>query len=179
MATVTGGEKMVAALQKYAGPKALTLRVGFLENATYPDGKPVAMIAAIQEYGAPKAPLGAIPPRPFFRNMVGAQKGGWGAAIAAELKASDYDAETALKSVGEMIAGELQLSIRATISPPLSEVTMLLRGKYPLDQKIGKRQVLDAIHEVKSGKTSGLSGTSAKPLVRTGHLLNSVGYDVK
>ena len=179
MATVTGGEKMVAALQKYAGLKALTLRVGFLENATYPDGKPVAMIAAIQEYGAPDAPLGAIPPRPFFRNMVAAQKGGWGGAIAANLKATNYDAEAALKAVGEGIASELQLSIRATNSPPLSEVTLLLRKKYGLDEKIGKRQVIEAIGEVKSGKTSGLSGTAAKPLVRTGHLLSSVSYDVK
>lgn len=38
-----------------AGPQAQTatgIRVGFLENATYPDGKSVASIAAIQEYGA-------------------------------------------------------------------------------------------------------------------------------
>ena len=50
--------------------KAAKVRIGFLENATYPDGKPVAMIAAIQEFGAPAR---NIPPRPFFRQMIAAK----------------------------------------------------------------------------------------------------------
>jgi len=180
MAKITGGEKLVAALKKYAGPKALTLRVGFLESARhYPGGLPVAAVAAIQEYGAPSAPLGAIPPRPFFRTMVSAKKSTWGAAIAASLKSTNYDAEAALRTVGEVIAGQLKLSIRSTNSPALSEVTLLLRKKYPIDAKIGMREVLSAIREVKSGKTSGLSGTAAKPLIRSGHLIGSVSYDIK
>ena len=81
MATMQGGKDLEAKLralaQKVASPA--TLRVGFLEGATYPDGKPVAMIAAIQDFGAPRA---GIPPRPFFRNMIAAKKGEWPGAIA-------------------------------------------------------------------------------------------------
>ena len=56
--------------------KAAKVRIGFLENATYPDGKPVAMIAAIQEFGAPAR---NIPPRPFFRQMIAAKSSGMAA----------------------------------------------------------------------------------------------------
>ena len=96
MVTVRGGDKLENALRDVAarlGGKK-TLRVGFLEDATYPAGKPkalraaykarkkagekgavggalygtsVAMVAAIQNYGAPRA---GIPPRPFFNNMI-------------------------------------------------------------------------------------------------------------
>jgi hypothetical protein len=70
MAEVKGGEKLEAALATLATKLAVpaTLRVGFLENAKYPDGTPVAAVAAWQNYGT-----GSIPPRPFFSNMV-AQK---------------------------------------------------------------------------------------------------------
>ncbi len=37
--------------RRYQGP-APVLKVGFLENAFYPDGTPVAMVAMIQEFGA-------------------------------------------------------------------------------------------------------------------------------
>lgn len=48
-----GGEKIEQKLREIAekAGKANTVRVGFLEGATYPDGTPVAQIAAIQEYG--------------------------------------------------------------------------------------------------------------------------------
>ena len=49
-----GGDKAISAIAsamlKYGkGPK---LKVGFLENATYPDGTSVAMVAMINEFGA-------------------------------------------------------------------------------------------------------------------------------
>lgn len=50
-----GGEKTGNFIQRWMrrvrGPSPI-LKVGFLENATYPDGTPVAMIAMIQEFGA-------------------------------------------------------------------------------------------------------------------------------
>ena len=55
MATLKGGAHADAYLQKIADriKQAGTLRVGFLEGATYPDGTSVAMVAAIQNFGAP------------------------------------------------------------------------------------------------------------------------------
>lgn len=48
-----GGEKLEAKLREIAekAGRANTVRVGFLEGATYPNGLPVAYIAAINEYG--------------------------------------------------------------------------------------------------------------------------------
>lgn len=123
---------------------AARVRVGFLEGATYPDGKSVAMIAAIQDFGAPAR---GIPPRPFFRNMVAAKKAEWPEAVSNLLVANGYDAEKTLGQVGEGIAGQLRQSIVDTNEPPLKPAT-IARKK------------------------------SSKPLVDTGHMLQSVDYDV-
>lgn len=141
-----GGEKVAAALdriaKKMAGKK--TLRVGFLAGATYPDGKPVAMIAAILDFGAPAA---GIPPRPFFRNMIAAKEKDWGKALAVNLVDTDYDVEKALDRVGFGIEGQLRESIQATNSPALAPATVARKG-------------------------------FAKPLVDTGHMLNSIDHEV-
>lgn len=50
-----GGNRAQAAINKVAAKYSTaspTLKVGFLENAKYPDGTSVAMIAMIQEFGA-------------------------------------------------------------------------------------------------------------------------------
>jgi hypothetical protein len=124
----TGGDKLQAKLAEIGRgfAKAKKVRVGFLENATYPDtGEPVAMVAAIQEFGAPSK---NIPPRPFFRHMIAAKSGEWPQGVAAALKASDNDAEVALGIVGEGIAGQLRQSIIDTNSPPLKPATIKRKG---------------------------------------------------
>lgn len=146
MVEIRGGDKLEAVLggivKKLAEPG--TVRVGFLENATYPDGTSVPMVAAIQEFGAPKA---GIPPRPFFRNMIAAKSAEWGPAVGAALVANDYDVHRTLAQTGDGIKGQLQQSIVDTNSPPLAASTVERKG-------------------------------FAKPLVDTGHMLNSVDYDV-
>jgi hypothetical protein len=177
MPSFTGGEAFQNALrdlgQKLSRPA--TLRVGFLEGATYPNGQPVAMVAAIQEFGAPRA---GIPPRPFFRNMIAARKASWPAAIIQALKDNDYDVKKALAITGLGIAGQLQQSIRDTNDPNLSPVTLMLRkmfGNHP--ENIRARDVAEARRRVAAGESS--AGVSTKPLVWTGHLINSVGSEVK
>jgi hypothetical protein len=147
VATLRGGQKLEAALKELSKKieKKATLRVGFLEGATYPDGTPVAMVAAIQDFGAPGA---GIPPRPFFRNMIAEKSPGWGPATGKLLVANNYDVDKTLSQVGEGIKGQLQQSIHDTNSPPLKPATI-------------KRKGFD------------------KPLVSTGHMLNSVDYDIK
>jgi hypothetical protein len=127
MATISGGDKLEAALrqmvEKVSNPA--TLRVGFLEGATYPDGKPVAMIAAIQEFGAPNA---GIPPRPFFRNMIKNKSDQWPEGVKNALIATNYDAEKALDIVGAAIAGQLRQSVIDTNDPPLKPATIRRKG---------------------------------------------------
>ena len=102
-----------------------TLRVGFLEGSTEADGTSVPLIAAVQEFGSPTE---GIPARPFFRSMVDAKSPGWGAAVAAILKANDYDATNALEQLGEGIKGQLQQSIIDTNAPPLAPATVKAKG---------------------------------------------------
>lgn len=141
MARVTGGTRIVAVLSRY---EPAVVRVGFLANARYPDGKPVAMIAAIQEYGAPGV---GIPPRPFFRNMIADKQGEWPSAIRGLLSANDNDAVRTLDLAGAAIAGQLRESIINTNAPPLEPSTIRRKGH-------------------------------SKPLVDTGHMLQSIDHEV-
>lgn len=127
MASLKGGGKLDKKIQEIGSniATARVLRVGFLENATYPDGTQVALVAAIQNFGAPAA---GIPPRPFFSNMVAAKKDGWPAAIAKNLKRTDYDAAKAFALVGEGVSGQLRQSITQTNSPPLKPATIKRKG---------------------------------------------------
>jgi len=162
MATVSGGAKLNSKLAEMAKllSNASSVKVGFLAESTYPDGKPVAMIAAIQDYGAPSR---GIPPRPFFRNMVAAKKAEWPGAIKDLLKANGYDALRTLQQTGDAIAGQLRESIINTNSPPLAASTLRRRGVAP-----GTK------YDPGKPETFG-----AKPLVDTGHMLNSINYQVK
>lgn len=127
MAQIRGGDVFEQRIRQIATAVAVpaTLRVGFLANATYPDGKQVAMIAAIHNYGAPRA---NIPARPFFSNMIAAKQKEWPPAIANLLRVNNYDAELALDIAGAAIAGQLRQSIIETNAPPLKPATIRRKG---------------------------------------------------
>lgn len=180
MASVTGGDKLMAILEKKAAefarvnnPKAL--EVGFLEDATYPDGTSVAMVAAIQEYGAPGV---GIPPRPFFRKMVAKHKSEWGPALGRYVRKTKGDLPMALAYLGERIAGELRESIISIQDPPLSPVTVMLRDMKSRDQSlvVTRSTVEEARQKVAAGESN--HGASTKPLVETGHMLARIDYRV-
>ncbi len=118
--TVRGGDKLSAELQRITrmATNAKEVRVGFLAEATYPDGKPVAMIAAIHNWGK----------WPFFSNMIRQKSPEWGPATGALLKANDYDAAKTLAQVGEAVVGQLRQSIVDTNEPPLAESTIRRKG---------------------------------------------------
>lgn len=127
MAEVKGGqefERRMLEIARMLGGGS-SLKVGFLQKATYPDGTPVALIAAIQNYGAPRA---GIPPRPFFSNMIKEKSKEWPAAIGNLLTKNDYDAEKVLRLAGEAIAGQLRQSIVDTNEPPLAPSTIARKG---------------------------------------------------
>lgn len=141
-----GGQALVKRLEELAQRlgDGGTLRVGFLEGATYPDGTPVALVAAVNEFGRPDRNQ---PPRPFFRAMISEKQKDWPRALGAVAKNNDYDIDKTLGQMGEGIKGQLQESIRQLDSPALSPVTVARKG-------------------------------FAKPLVDTGHMMNSVDYEV-
>jgi hypothetical protein len=127
MPDISGGDKLQAALDKIARKlkKGGTVKVGFLEGATYPDGTSVPLVAAINEFGAPSR---GQPPRPFFRNMIAAKSGEWPKAIEGLLIANDYDARRTLELTGAAIAGQLRQSIVDLVDPPLAPSTIARKG---------------------------------------------------
>jgi hypothetical protein len=177
MARITGGKRLEAKLRELSQKvaKARVLKVGFLEGATYPDGTPVAMVAAIQEYGAPSR---SIPPRPFFRPMVAKESPGWGGVLATQLKATNFDAGLSLERLGALIAGQLREGIIAIQDPPLSPITLMLRKMQYDDSSliVTGRTVGEAAARVAAGDS--YAGVPTKPLVWTGHLLQSVDFTV-
>lgn len=147
MAEIKGGDRLKDFFQHLNDKldNASSVKVGFLAEATYPDGTPVAMIAAIQEYGAPRA---GIPPRPFFRNMIAAKSAEWGPAMGELLIENDFDSLRMYQLTGEAISSQLRQSIQDTNSPALAPATIKRKG-------------------------------FAKTLIDTGHLYQSVAYEVK
>lgn len=178
MAEVSGGDKAKPYLEAIAAKlgRAKAVRVGFLENATYPDGTKVAMVAAIQEFGAPRA---GIPPRPYFRTMIAKESPTWGVKVAATLKAYDNDALSALEAIGLGIESQLRESIIEVNSPALSEVTLMLRMMRSQDQSLVVTGKTVAIARARVAAGERAQGVNTKPLDDTGHMLNSVASEVK
>lgn len=173
-----GGDKLTRRLAEISKmvSKPGTLRVGFLEGATYPNGTPVAMVAAIQEFGAPRA---GIPPRPYFRSMIKKESPAWGDKLAAVLKSRDYNVLEALELMGQGIEGQLRESIIDTDTPPLSKITLMLRKMRSEDQSlvVTGRTVGEAARRVAAGES--VAGVNTKVLDDTGHMLKSVDHEVK
>lgn len=175
MAEVKGGDRFRSALDQMAQSlaSASTVEVGFLENATYPNGTPVALVAALNEFGG-----GSQPPRLFFRSMIAKHKAEWPAAVAGVLRATNYNAAMTLAQVGAGIKGQLQQSIVDTNGPPLSPITLMLRkikAESP-DRIITGATVGEAARRVAAGEST--AGVSTKPLVDSAHMLNSADYHV-
>lgn len=159
MAALSGGdalERHLAEIAERLG-NGDVLRVGFLENASYPDGTPVALVAGANEFGDPGRNR---PPRPFFRNMITDRSQMWPRELGSILQASGFDAARSLGLMGERIKGQLQESIRSFAEPPLAESTIKAKSRGRVDE-----------HPAGYGPE--------KPLIRTGHMLNSVDYDVQ
>ena len=141
MVMLSGGNKLDEFLKDLGRKVAqsASVEIGFMEDATYEDGTPVALVAMIQDYGAPAA---NIPPRPFFRNMIEAESEHWGEDLATLLKSTNYNAEQALDLMGEEIAGELQDSINEFDSVPLAPATIASKGF--------DKQLIDTAHMFRS-----------------------------
>ena len=119
MVTKTGS--LSAALAKYKDMNA-TLRVGVLENATYPDGTPVAMVAFWNEYGTR-----TIPVRAFFRTTISENKKNWVLSVQ-NLAKQHSDGKKILGLMGEHIKGQIVNSINTWSDPPNAPYTVKQKG---------------------------------------------------
>ncbi len=127
-----------AALEKLSG-KAKVVRVGFLEEATYPnvDGEPlpVAQVAYWNEYGTTGEIdvegggfFHHIPPRPFFRKTIAEHSSEWGKQAAQLLKSNNYDVDITLNKLGEHIKGQITEAILTYEDPPNAPSTIKKKG---------------------------------------------------
>jgi hypothetical protein len=127
MASVSGGDKITQMLSSYLNgiDAAPVVEIGFMADATYPEGTQVALVAAVNEFGAPSR---NIPPRPFFRNMIADKKGEWAPGFKDELARNGNAVDKALGAVGEVIAGQLRESITTFEGVPLKPATITRKG---------------------------------------------------
>ena len=149
--TRTGDIPKIQSVLKAFGDKKVD--IGFFEEAVYPDGTPVAYVAAIHEFGYP---AGGIPARSFFRPTIAAKANEWARQVAGASLAvikGDTTADAALEGIGGMAAGQVAEAIARITSPALKEATIRAR-------------------------TNASGGTSSKPLVDTGQMLQSVTHKV-
>ncbi|HGB4871447.1 TPA: hypothetical protein ACIVK9_005419 [Salmonella enterica subsp. enterica serovar Muenchen] len=127
---VTGGRQFRQKLKQAADnlKSGKSLKVGFLEGATYPDGTPVAMVAAANEFGRVVNGQDVQPARPFFRNMIAAKSPEWGDVMVRILTVNNFDTKVALDLMGWRIRDQLAASITELVSPPLAESTVKRKG---------------------------------------------------
>lgn len=118
-----GGDKLTQALAKIAGEMTGSVRVGFLEGSTYPDGTPTAAVAFWNEFGTTD-----IPPRPFFRTTISNMSGAWGKRLGDAAVHFDYDGEKVLNLMGQTMAEDVQSSITGWTDPANAESTIASKG---------------------------------------------------
>lgn len=112
---------LAKALSKYKDMNA-SVRVGVLEDATYPNGESVAMVAFRNEYGTQ-----TIPVRAFFRTTVSNQKNNWVLSTTNLMKIHN-DPEKVMGLMGEHMKGQIVQSINTWTDPPNAPLTVKLKG---------------------------------------------------
>lgn len=128
-------------------------KVGFFEDAQYPDGTPVAYIAAIQEFGYPE---GNIPPRSFIRTTISEKKADWNALMVKGARAiirGKQSVESVMEGMGLQAEGDMRKKITEINDPPLKEATLAARRRR--------------------------GNSSAKPLNDTGYMLSQLVSQVE
>lgn len=119
--------KRVAAMGK------MQAQIGWQDTAKYPDGTPVALVAQTQEFGSPAR---RIPPRPFVRTTMAAEKNTWSQTMGLGVKAVTAGTRTPLQvftAIGELAAGDVRMTITQINSPPLAESTQKSRAGRGLE----------------------------------------------
>jgi len=134
----------------------MVAQVGFPSGINYEEGTPVAYVATIQEFGAPEV---NIPPRPFMRPTVKANKHEWTKIIASRIPKVVMGKMTAfdvLDLVGISAAADIQVTISKVDSPPNSPATIKRKGssKPLVDTGLMVASVQNAVNKAGSDFTA-------------------------
>ena len=152
------GSKLKDKLRKIAALDDLELKVGFFENARYPDGTPVAYVGYLNEYG------GHNPPRPFMKRTAKRRIKAWSKGIAANLNRADKSSlKIAYNKAGQVAVGDVKRTIKdwsPTDPRPNSPATIAAKAR-----------------RARSGKNL-MPINPASVLIDTGKMISSVAYEV-
>jgi len=126
MAFSRSGPGVATLMTALRGLEGLEGKTGWFENATYPEGTPVAYVATIHEFGTSR-----IPARPFMRPAVADHGQEWidqlGQGAKAALMGEMAPAQV-LELVALQAAGDVAQKIQEVSSPALSPVTVARKG---------------------------------------------------
>lgn len=111
------------ALNRLVSSNAQHVKVGVMENSTYPDGTKVATVAYKNEYGFKN-----IPSRPFFRDTIAEHKKAWG-ELAVKGARAGYTIEKILGLVGMQMTQDIQYTIITFTNPPNAPATIAKKGQ--------------------------------------------------
>lgn len=187
MSGFSGGDELkrkLLGVAKNLG-KGDLLKVGFLEGATYPDGTPVAQIAAVQEFGGEID----VPARAQDLQFRQGKNGEVGNRFVKKKDANFVQTVTipAHKIVipprpffRKMIWTQSK-GWGALVSVSLKEKNYDLEAAMAATGEIIRGQLQNSIRQLTTPplKQSTIRAKgSEKPLIETGHMLNSVDYEV-
>ena len=125
--------------------------IGFMEGATYPsekEGDKPLSVAQVAFWN--EFGTAKAPPRPFFRRMISAEQGHWAKDVSVLTAKTKGNGNQVLKMMGALIEGSLKKSINDFVEPALAPNTHKKSAKAGFD----------------------------KPLIDTGHMLNSITSEV-
>lgn len=187
--TFSGGSKLEEKLREIAekAGKANTVRVGFLENSTYPNGLPVAYIAAVNEYGGtaqvPEHDVAVN--RKVNSNGEFAKGGRFVKAAESNFQTVHHvDAYTVTIPARPYFRGMVQQN-RGEWGPALGKIIPAANYDSSVAlERLGlmvKDQLQESIREFSNppnAKSTVRKKGFDKPLVDSSHMLNSVDFEV-
>lgn len=149
------GSKLKDKLRKIAALDDLELKVGFFENARYPDGTPVAYVGYLNEYG------GHNPPRPFMKRTAQRRMKSWSKGIARNFNRADRNSlKRAFEMAGQVAVGDVKRTIKDW--PPGGNAPSTVAAKA---------------RRARSGKNL-VPINPETVLIDTGKMISSVAYEV-
>jgi hypothetical protein len=187
---LTGGQKLAARLAQVAAKvhQPQTVQVGFLEGSTYPDGQSLPMVAAIMEYGG-EIHVAAHTAK-IYRKL---DKDGGFAKGGRFVKKKQADIEQDVEVPAHTITIPPRPFFRRMIAQNQAGwqpqvATLLKQNDYDVDKSLNQmgmviadqlRQSIVDFRDPPLAPSTVKAKGSDKPLVDTGHMLNSVDYEVK
>lgn len=125
---------MVAAVQEFGGTIEHPGGTKYITDAVVGKGKNQRLATRFVSNDfkgnteTTKAHTIEIPARPFMRPTIAAHKGEWGSDFGKVLTKEDYNVNTALTQMGNLIAGQIRQSIKDVTAPPLAPSTVARKG---------------------------------------------------